>query len=110
MDEHTNCRRCGRKLRSAKSREVGYGPVCRLALKRALPKGTSQAQLEKALGLIEDGGMVVTAVGRRKNAVFRVVSSNGDDLYLTAPMACTCPAGRAERLCYHRVAVALVLA
>lgn len=108
MDE--NCRRCGRKLRSAKSLATGYGPICRLRIAIAIPAGTTQAQLEKALTLIDDDGVIITNVGRRKNAVFRTVASNGVDKYLTATNACSCPAGRAERLCYHRVAVALVLA
>jgi hypothetical protein len=108
--ENERCRRCGRKLRSARSKSIGYGRVCFWRIKNALPRGHTLAQVEKALDLINDGGVVSLAIGHRKNQVFRVVSSNGEDTYLTAAVLCTCPAGRAERLCYHRVAVAWVTA
>lgn len=109
-EEEKRCVRCGRKLRSAQSRELNYGPVCLWRIKNALPRETTQTQLEKAAELIKDDGIVLTGFGRRKNQVFRVISSNGTDRYLTATNLCTCPAGRAERLCYHRVAVAWVTA
>jgi uncharacterized Zn finger protein len=109
-EDEKRCLRCGRKLRTARSRELNYGPICLWRITNALPHATTQTQLEKAADLISDGGIVLTGMGRRRNQVFRVVSSNGTDRYLTATNLCTCPAGRAERLCYHRVAVAWVTA
>lgn len=109
MDTHERCRRCGRKLRSKRSRSVGYGRVCLWRIGRALPKGATQEQVDKAVQLIDDGGLA--PVGARFRAkVFRIVSSRGDDYYLTCATHCTCPAGRREKLCYHRVAVAWVTA
>lgn len=107
-----NCRRCGRKLRSQTSREIGYGRICLWKIKRALPKTATRTQIDKAIDLINDGGLVLVTSNPAvwRNAVFRVVSSNGWETYLTAAMACSCPAGRAERLCYHQVAVAWVTA
>ena len=32
--EHDHCLRCGRKLKNAKARELGYGVVCMKKLKR----------------------------------------------------------------------------
>lgn len=109
-DGFEECRRCGRKLRSRRSREVGYGPVCRLRIKLALPVGTTDEKLGKALDLIESGGIVQLEVGRRKNSIFQVVSSRGDQKYLVASMVCTCPAGRRGVTCYHQVAVSVVTA
>ncbi|MFD9950952.1 hypothetical protein [Amycolatopsis sp. NPDC058986] len=71
----------------------------------ALPQH-APVHLEKARQLITDGGIVLLRNGR--NPVFVVVSSGGDTRYLTAVQACTCPAGRYDRTCYHRIAAELL--
>ncbi|MFC6090706.1 DUF6011 domain-containing protein [Saccharothrix lopnurensis] len=109
------CTRCGRALRSAKSVADGYGRTCKAriaaARKAKAVEGVKPAAVAKAEELIELGA-IVPLRGRR---VFGVVASNGTDRYLTAPQACTCPAGLKSltsdyRLCYHRVAAAILAA
>lgn len=104
------CKRCRRVLRSDASREVGYGRVCLRIVKAALlATRATRAQIDKALDLIESGG-IVNLGERFRNAVFRVIGSDGKSKYATTTSACSCPAGLAGRLCYHRVAVAVVTA
>lgn len=98
--------RCGRILRAAASIDCGYGPVCWARIRRAaaaITLGTS-AQAADAAELIEDGGVVPTGRAR----VYRTVSTDGSECYLTHPAACTCPAGLKSKLCYHRLAVIAV--
>lgn len=106
----TRCQRCNRPLRSARSITLGYGPTCHRAKRREAAIKTADfkpAAIEKALQLIEDGG-IVPLRGRR---VFQVVSSDGASRYLTAPQACNCPAGlRGQSVCYHRVAATALAA
>jgi hypothetical protein len=107
---HTNCLRCGRKLTSAKSIATGYGPTCtrkvKAAAKAKAAAAFKPATVAKAEELIEQGGIV--AIRAR---VFRVVSSNGQGTYLTAPEGCTCAAGlRGKHVCYHRAAATILLA
>ncbi|MEV8439130.1 DUF6011 domain-containing protein [Actinosynnema sp. NPDC051121] len=107
------CTRCGRTLRAAKSIAAGYGPGCKAkiaaAVKAEVVAQYKDATVAKAELLIADGGIV--AVRTRRTPVFRVVASNGVDTYLTAPQACTCPAGlRGQHACYHRVAAAILAA
>lgn len=102
----TRCLRpgCGRVLRAPASVKAGYGPVCRAkiraaALAEALRDFTA-AQIEKARELIEMGGLVPVRPG-----IFRTVSSQGDETYLTAATGqCNCPAGLRGRRCYHGAA------
>lgn len=105
------CRRCRRPLRNQKSRDLGYGPACLRKVKAAVATlgGGVALRLPKALDLITDGAIVPIKVGT-KNTVYRAVSSNGKDRYLVAPSSCNCPAGRAERTCYHRVAATILAA
>lgn len=105
------CTRCGRTLTSAKSIAAGYVRGCqtkiRAAVKAAVVAEFKPATVEKAEQLIADGGIVAIKARR----VFRVVSTNGSDRYLTAPQACNCKAGlRGVHPCYHRVAATILAA
>ncbi|ANN16236.1 hypothetical protein SD37_11670 [Amycolatopsis orientalis] len=106
----TRCTRCGRTLRSAASIARGYGRTCGARIAAAAKVAAHKpAQVEKAVELIADGGLVLRRNGR--NRVFEVVASNGTDRYLTAAQACTCKAGlRGVSTCYHRIAAQLVTA
>jgi Family of unknown function (DUF6011) len=102
---------CGRVLRAAASVKAGYGPVCRARIRAAAlaeaVKGWAAEQVEKARQLIADNGLVPT----RRPGVFRAVSSNGLDTYLTHSAVCNCPAGlRRRKPCYHVLAARIVLA
>lgn len=111
VDAQTRCLRCGRALRAARSIRASYGPVCRARilaarLTEALRDFTA-AQAGKARELIADGGLVPSG----RPGVFRAVSSRGDESYLAHSAACNCPGGlRSSRLCYHVLAVRLVMA
>jgi hypothetical protein len=105
----TNCLRCGRVLRSAKSVAAGYGPTCskhiRTATKTPTVTAHKPAAIAKATELIEQGG-ILPLRGRR---VFTVVSSDGTGTYKTAPQGCTCAAGiKGRYVCYHRVAATIL--
>jgi hypothetical protein len=103
---HT-CGRCGRKLHTAKSIEAGYGPKC-LAKIRKAPVDTSDYkphQIASALELIEDGAIVPL-----RSVVFIAVSTDGSELYRSAPTTCNCPAGLKGSRCYHQLAARLLLA
>ncbi|MFD5245024.1 DUF6011 domain-containing protein [Amycolatopsis sp. NPDC058340] len=106
----TRCTRCGRVLRSTTSIARGYGRTCGARIAAAAKLAAHKpAQVEKAVELIADGGLVL--VRRRRTPVFAVVASNGVDRYLTAAQACNCKAGlRGISTCYHRIAAQLVTA
>ena len=106
-----HCLRCGRVLRSAKSIATGYGPTCSAKIRKAEKAATDTVkpvQLAKAVELIELGA--ITPIRARR--VFRVVSSKGDQNYLTAATGqCNCPAGLKGRYgCYHAAAAAILAA
>lgn len=108
---HTNCLRCGRALKSAKSVATGYGPTCtrkvKAAAKTEAVTAFKPAQVAKAVELIEQGGIIPL----RARRIFTVISSDGTASYKTAPQACTCPAGLKGRfVCYHRIAAQIVTA
>ena len=67
--------------------------------------------LAKAVEDIEDGAIVdtrrTTSTGHH---VYAVVSSDGNDTYLTTTHACVCRAGVAGRVCRHRVAALILTA
>lgn len=108
--EIERCRRCGRRLWSQKSRDIGYGRFCYRKVRAAVDAlRPSPTQIDRALELIEDGG-IVDVGGRFNNLVFRIVGTDGEIRYRCTPNLCTCPAGQADRLCYHRVAVAVATA
>jgi hypothetical protein len=109
--QHTNCLRCGRALRSARSTATGYGPTCtrkvRAAARAEVVAQFKPAQVAKAQELIETGAIVPL----RARRIFTVISSDGTATYKTAPQACTCPAGLKGRyVCYHRIAAQIVTA
>ncbi|MFC7591086.1 helix-turn-helix domain-containing protein [Nonomuraea antimicrobica] len=62
------------------------------------------AAVGKARDLLELGGILATS----RPGMYTAVSSSGDCTYLVHITNCTCPAGRKQRPCYHRAAVALI--
>lgn len=98
------CRRCGRTLTDPKRVTAGIGRWCakREAAEKVIAKH-APAQVDKAIELIGDGGIV--AVSR---STFAVVSSSGVERYTTTSISCTCKAGTYGRTCYHRVAAELM--
>jgi len=106
------CLRCGRTLRAASSVARGYGRGCRAIIRAAAiaaaVKGFAQRQVDAALELISDGGLVATS----RPGVFRAVSSKGDGSYLTHPATCSCAAAKRGKAtpCYHSLAAKIVLA
>lgn len=109
---HTHCLSCHRALRTEASQRRGYGPKCARRLRVAAVELTeySADQIAAAVELIED--IAILAIQPR---VFRTVSSDGSEMHLTAPHACTCPAGlrhrgdRTRRRCYHTAAARILL-
>ena len=109
--KHTaKCLRCGRTLRAAASVKRQYGRGCwtliRAAALAEAVKGFAAAQVEKARELIELGGIIRAS----RPGVFRVVSSKGDETYLTHSNVCNCPAGLRGRQCYHLAAARILTA
>lgn len=101
-----NCTRCGRTLTAEQSIKNGYGPKCAAKVKVAQRTVTAKKeQTAKAIELIEDGGIV-----QIRPTVFRTVSTDGTETYLSHPTNCTCPAGRNGRTCYHSIAAQIMLA
>lgn len=101
---HTNCLRCGRKLTSAKSIALGYGPTCqrkvREAAKAEILAQYKPHQVAKAEELIEQGGLIPL-----RGSIYLAVSSDGTQTYKTHRAACTCPAGlKGLHACKHRIA------
>jgi Family of unknown function (DUF6011) len=104
---------CGRVLRSAESIALGLGPRCAAKIRKAA--GTADlsqwtaSQVEDARQAIEDGAVVPSS----REGVFHVVSSDGSEVHRTAERGCNCTSGlktRQPRPCWHRAAVAIVLA
>lgn len=101
---HTNCLRCGRALRSAKSTAAGYGPTCqrkvREAAKAEVVAQYKPHQVAKAEELIEQGGLIPL-----RGQIYLAVSSDGSQTYKTHRAACSCPAGiKGLHPCKHRIA------
>jgi hypothetical protein len=101
--EQTACKGCGRALTSAASIARGRGRTCH---RRAVAEATySAAQVAKAQEVVELGAIAPTGERTtRRHLVFAVVASDGVARYRTTCTACTCPAGRKARRCYHRLA------
>jgi hypothetical protein len=78
----------------------GAGPGSKARRLAGLAEFTAR-QIDQARELIEDGGVIPTAMA----AVVRTVSSDGLRVYLTTLNACTCPAAKA---CFHRAALLMV--
>lgn len=102
-----NCLRCGRVLTSLTSIATGYGPSCARKIRNAANEvtGFQPHQVNSARELIEDAAIV-----QIRSTVFRVVSTDGAEIYLAHPTNCTCPAGLKARACYHQLAARLLLA
>lgn len=99
------CKRCGRKLTAAASVVRGFGDRCwKLA---RLEAQYSARQLESARELVADRAIVASL---RRPGFFTAVNSDGTGTYLVHRAACTCPAGRKSRPCYHRAAIGLLAA
>ncbi len=107
MNSTTCCTRCGRTLTAEESIKKGYGPVCGKKIRAALRELPvfKPEQIAKAEELIEDGGIVAV-----RETVFRTVSTDGTETYLSHPTNCTCAAGRNGRTCYHQIAAGIMLA
>lgn len=102
--QHSNCLRCGRALRSAKSVATGYGPTCtrkvKAAAKAEVVAQYKPHQVAKAEELIEQGGLIPL-----RGNVYLAVSSDGSQTYKTHRAACTCKAGlKGLHPCKHRIA------
>lgn len=103
----TTCGRCNRTLTAEESIKRGYGPTCHRKIQAAvrnLPVFKPE-QIAKAEELIEDGGIIAI-----RPTVFRTVSTDGTETYLSHPTNCTCVAGRNGRTCYHQIAAGIMLA
>ena len=101
---HTNCLRCGRTLRSAKSAALGYGPTCqrkvREAAKAQILAQYMPHQIAKAEELIEQGALIPLRAG-----ISLAPSADGARTYKTHRAACSCPAGiKGIHPCKHRIA------
>jgi len=98
------CLRCGRKIRAG-----AYGPKCAAKVRAAATAADlsdwTAAQAEDARELIDDGGVVPTAMP----GVFRTVSHDGERTYLTSARFCGCARGLKGRPCLHGCAVVIVL-
>ncbi|MGW1616364.1 DUF6011 domain-containing protein [Streptomyces sp. NPDC002285] len=105
--QHTNCLRCGRTLKSAKSQTVGYGPKCAAKVRKAAVDLADYKphQVASARELIADGVIIPL-----RSVVFIAVSTDGTETYKTAPTACSCPAGVKGSRCYHQLAARMLLA
>jgi hypothetical protein len=100
------CIRCGRALGGPGP----YGERCwhRLVGPVAALEATGNAAAAKAAQLLRDGALA--RLRGHRGRVWRTVSLSGIAVYLTAPEACNCAAGLYGKLCYHRVAVTIMLA
>jgi len=103
----------GRKITSAASIAAGRGAGCRAKIRRAAKAADlsawTESQIEDARTAIADGAVVPAA----RPDVFHVVSSDGTEVHLTHPDGCNCANGlrtRPPRPCWHRCAVAVVMA
>lgn len=108
-DPRPRCLKCRHVLRSAKSIARGYGPTCAKYIKENATVAATDfkaVQVEKAVQLIADGGIVRSIRPR----LFFAVSSKGDENYVvnTIDNSCTCKAGLNSRRCYHLAAVQIL--
>ena len=99
------CVVCGHVVKDS---DLPIGRVCLRRIKQADVTDVKPFQVQKALDLIIDQGIARLDPNRFRNPVFRVTSSDGSRIYTVAPIACSCPAGQAGRVCYHRVAARMM--
>lgn len=92
------CKRCHRQLRDPKSVARGYGRTCAAKVQAKVAATVApykQPQVNKALALIANGGIVPSGVD-----TFYVAKGT----YRTDATLCTCMAGQHGRTCYHLIA------
>jgi hypothetical protein len=113
QEHEAHCLRCHRPLKSAESIARGYGAGCwakvRNAERTADLSAWTESQIEDARQAIEDGAVVPSS----GPGVFHVVSVDGTEVHRTHRNGCNCTAGlktHQSRPCWHRCAVAIVLA
>lgn len=111
--EPRRCLGCRHVIRSAESLATGYGAGCRAKMRQAAKSADlsawTESQVADARQAIEDGAVVPSS----REGVYHVVSSDGSEVHLTHANGCNCENGlktRPSRPCYHRCAVAIVLA
>lgn len=105
MNEIIKCRRCGRTLKSQRSRKAGIGRVCkRIDRMQAVIDTFPLWQIEKAKEVIDLNAF------QQDGELFKILSSDGSKIYMTTDDACTCEAGQHGKMCYHSVAVMLLTA
>ena len=108
--ETPRCLGCRRPIRSAEALATGYGAGCRAKMRKAADLSAwTESQIEDARQAIEDGAVVPST----REGVFHVVSKDGAEVHLVAREGCNCENGmktRQPRPCWHRCAVAIVLA
>ena len=114
---HTaKCLACGRtryfRTAAAAAKAAPNGRICRVKIVMAAmaeaAKGFAAKAVAKAMELITDGGLIATS----RPDVFRAVSSDGSQAYLTHPQTCSCAAARRGRAvpCYHSLAARIAVA
>lgn len=111
--EPARCLGCRHPVRSAESLATGYGAGCRAKMRKAVRTADlsqwTAAQVADARQALEDGAVVPST----REGVYHVVSTDGSEVYRTHRDGCTCANGlqtRPPRPCWHRAAVAIVLA
>ena len=111
--ETARCLDCRRPIRSAESLATGRGAGCRAKIRKAAKVADlsqwTESQVQDARQAIEDGAVVPS----NREGVFHVVSSDGSEVHRTAEHGCNCQNGlktRQPRPCWHRCAVAILLA
>ncbi len=104
---YTQCLRCDRPLTSAKSMATGYGPTCARKIRNSAVDLTDYKphQVDSARELITDGAIIPL-----RSVVFLAVSTDGTEIYRSAPTSCTCSAGLKGTRCYHQLAARMLLA
>ena len=101
------CIGCDRPVRSAEAIARGYGAGCwrkahRRARLAALTADYTDRQIDDAVELVEDGGVI-----HLRGQVFLTVGHRGDT-YRTTTRTCNCARGLAGKPCFHSAAVTLV--
>lgn len=113
------CRRCGRSLKLWNEYDDRqYGPVCRGHLRGPIAalRASGNPAAYKAARLLEEGGLA--RLQGHGGHVWRTVSEDALRDYLTfactdgivMSYACNCKSGLYGKLCYHAVAVSVMLA
>jgi hypothetical protein len=113
QEQEARCLRCRRVLTSARSIADGIGKGCAAKIRQAAREyaldGLTDKQAGEAREIAADGGVVEAREG-----VFRVVSGDGSQSYITTPDGhCTCAWGLRRtmadtKVCKHVGAVRLV--